>query len=74
MNLIISLQKILGSKQTKIKAIGFEIQQLEDEIKYALSQSAQCIDQDEIQYWVNHSVELRYQIIDKHDQIERLQK
>ena len=73
MNLIISLQKLLGSKQTKIKAIGFEIEKLEDELKFFVSRFNSCEDRYEKQYYESVCDDIASSIEAKHQEIEVLQ-
>jgi len=72
MNPIIALQKRYGSIPTKIKAIGFEIEKLEDEVSYNQRLSDDAVNLIDIQFFdkvVNH---FKLQIAYKHLQIERL--
>ena len=73
MNPILFLQKRFGSTQTKIKAIYFEIERLEDEIRYNLEQAKNTSDPDEETYYSQMVVDIQYAVMVKHSTIEALQ-
>jgi hypothetical protein len=74
MNPVIYLQKLFGSNQTKIRAIGFEIEKLEDEVNY--NNRELCVESDfSMQEYLKQQVfNLEYSIQEKHSIIRGLQK
>ena len=72
MNPIIYLQKRFGSTQTKIKAIDFEIEKLENEIKYNLEQAKNTSDPDEETYYSQMVADIQYAVMVKHSTIENI--
>lgn len=74
MNLIVSLQKKFGSKETKVKAINFEIQRLQEEIEYHQELGTLSTDYAEKEYHQLMVTNFEYKKMSKQLEIERLQK
>lgn len=72
MNPVIVLQKLFGSKNTKIKAIGFEIEKLQEEISFFVERFNTTTDTYEKQYYERLIDDTESLINQKHEQIERL--
>ena len=72
MNPILILQRLFGSKQTKIRAIGFEIEKLEDEISFLVERFNGTDDSNEKQYYERLIDETEALISSKHEEIVRL--
>ena len=72
MNPIVYLQRRFGSKETKIKAIQFDIKKLQDEIKY-LSSQLDAVDENKDDYLSEQITNLQYVINSNQLEIERLQ-
>lgn len=72
MNPVIILQKLFGSRQTKIRAIGFEIEKLEDEISFFVQRFNDTENSDERLYYERLIDDTEASISSRHEQIERL--
>ena len=72
MNPIVYLQRRFGSKETKVKAIKFDIKKLQDEIKY-LSSQLDAVDENKDDYLTEQITNLQYIVNSNQLEIERLQ-